>query len=152
MKVMALGTTESAQLRKQLKKIEFFSALASVDLGALANKTKLMVFGEGETIFKQGDAPNALYLILDGHVAVQYKTGFFKRAKDLEELGAGHFFGEMALLDSTKRTATVKTLAPTKLFVVDRHVIDDVLSENEKFRKHIHAVAETRKFINGRHT
>jgi CPA2 family monovalent cation:H+ antiporter-2 len=83
---------------------------------------------------------------------VKYKKGIFKKADLLDELGAGHFFGEMALIDGSRRTATVKTIQPTKLFVLSRSVIDEMLLENEDFRKRVSAVAETRKFLNTRHT
>lgn len=152
MKKISIGPEERTQLRKQLKKINFLSYLPSVDVDALASQTKLFEFDEGDTIFKQGEKPGALYLILEGRVAVKYKKGIFKKADLLEELGAGHFFGEMALIDGSRRTASVKTLKTTKLFVVGRDVIDEMLIQNEKFRDHIRAVAETRKFLNSRHT
>jgi CRP-like cAMP-binding protein len=152
MKKLSVGPEERAQLRRQLKKIDFFVKPSWIDVDALAGQTKLYEYPSGSTIFKQGEKPDALYMILDGGVAVKYKKGIFKKADLLDELGAGHFFGEMALIDGSRRTATVKTIQPTKLFVLSRSVIDEMLLENEDFRKRVSAVAETRKFLNTRHT
>jgi CRP-like cAMP-binding protein len=152
MKKLVMGPDENAQLRKSLKKIKFLSDLTSVDVGALANQTQLHLYDEGSTIFKQGDSPEALYVILDGEVAIKYKAGLFKKTNTLDHLGPGHFFGEMALIAGSRRTATATTVKPTKLFVLNRSVIDEVLMQNDQFREHIRAVAETRKFLNGRHT
>lgn len=152
MKKLSLGADERAQLRKQLKKVDFFAKPAWIDVDALASQTKLYSYDEGETIFKQGEKPDALYLVLEGRVAVKYKKGIFKKADVLEELGPGHFFGEMALIDGSRRTATTKTVVPTKLFVVGQNVIDELLLENDQFRERMRAVAETRKFLNTRRT
>lgn len=152
MKKLPLGTEEKTKLRKSLKKIHFLADLRWIDVDALASRTTLYAHPEGVTIFKQGAVPDALYLIHDGAVEVKYKKGLFAGSKVLKELGAGDFFGEMALVDGSRRTASVKTLVPTKLFVLRSEVIDAMLVENEAFRNHIKAVAESRKFLNSQPT
>jgi CRP-like cAMP-binding protein len=152
MKKLAMGADERAQLRKQLKKIDFFNKPAWIDVDALASQTKLYEYSEGSTIFKQGEKPDALYMILDGRVDVKYKKGIFKKADLLDQLGPGHFFGEMALIDGSRRTATVKAATDAKLFVLSRSVMDEMLLENDDFRERMQAIAETRKFLNTRRT
>ena len=43
-------------------------------------------------------------------------------------IGAGGFFGEMALIDGGERTATVVATSPMKLLVLDRHDFNEMLS------------------------
>jgi CRP-like cAMP-binding protein len=55
-----------------------------------------------------------MFIILDGKVQVE--KGGVKMAK----LGPGAYFGEMSLIDKVKRSATIKTLTPCKVMVVER--------------------------------
>jgi CRP-like cAMP-binding protein len=151
-KKLAMGPEERIALRRQLKKMDFFKKPAWIDVDALAGKTVLYEYSPGTAVFKQGAKADGLYMVLDGAVEVKYKKGLFRKASLLDELGAGHFFGEMALMDGSRRTATVKTIGPTRLFVLSRDVIDEMLLENDDFRDRMRAIAETRKFLNSRHT
>ena len=58
-------------------------------------------FKEGETIFTAGDATDCAYLIVVGSVSVHLPSGRTK------VLGPGEIFGEMGLIDSRPRSATV---------------------------------------------
>ncbi len=69
-----------------------------MDEDTLEEKT----FPSGTTIFEAGDVPDFAYLISQGSVEVLSNTG-----KVLDTLERGDFFGEMALLDDTVRSATV---------------------------------------------
>ena len=76
----------------------------------------------GETIVEQGAVGRHLYLIADGRVEV------VRDAQPVAELGAGEYFGEMALVDETQRSATVWALADTSLLAVARADFEDLLS------------------------
>lgn len=67
-------------------------------------------FKAGETIFKEGDAANEIYVIKDGRVGIQ--TG----NRLLDTLDTHTIFGEMALVDSAPRSATA--IAVTDVTVV----------------------------------
>ena len=66
-------------------------------------------FETGDIIFNEGDSGDYLYIILNGEVEVYNKQGL------LVHLSKGEFFGEMALLNEKKRSATVRCTAPTDL-------------------------------------
>jgi CRP-like cAMP-binding protein len=99
-----------------------------------------------KTIFRLGDAGDALYIVARGAVEVlNDKTG-----QAMAELGAGQAFGEMALLSGGTRTATVRTKIDSHLLVIDKADFDRLLAEdpflNEQVRKlsHVRAVSNLR--------
>lgn len=147
---LGIGDQERRQLREDLRKVNYFSDLAWVDFNEVVNRTQFFTCKAGETLFKQGDEADTLFVIYEGEVEVRHKEGLFKRSKPIERLSAGHFFGEMALIDGSRRTATVKAATAAKLFVLRRQEVDEMMLENPAFRKHMMAMAETRKFINTR--
>ncbi|MBA4180183.1 MAG: hypothetical protein C0506_06290 [Anaerolinea sp.] len=71
-------------------------------------------YGAGDVIVKEGDEGVGFFLITSGKVAVT------KDGHDLNTLRAGDFFGEMALLDNYRRSATVKALEPTECLAMLR--------------------------------
>ncbi len=71
-------------------------------------------FAAGDVIVKEGDEGVGFFLITEGNVEVT------KDGKELIRLGASEFFGEMALLDNFRRSATVRALTPTKTLAMLR--------------------------------
>jgi len=69
-------------------------------------------FPAGNVIFKEGDHPDGVYFILSGGVEISKTEGGAK--VPLAKLGPDAVFGEMALIDSRPRSATVISLAPTE--------------------------------------
>jgi CRP-like cAMP-binding protein len=69
-------------------------------------------FPAGSVVFKEGDQPDGVYFILSGGVEISKTEGGVKVS--LAKLGPDAVFGEMALIDSNPRSATVMTLAETE--------------------------------------
>jgi len=70
----------------------------------------------GQLIFRQGDRGDCAYFIRTGEVEVLDE----KDGSVLARLGAGEYFGEMALLSSKPRNATIRTAAPVELAVLGK--------------------------------
>src|SRR5207302_10737066 len=70
--------------------------------------------GPGETVIRQGEIGDSFYAIGSGQVEVR------KDGRTVDVMGAGRFFGELALLHDVPRTATVLTRTPTRMFRLDR--------------------------------
>jgi CRP/FNR family cyclic AMP-dependent transcriptional regulator len=74
------------------------------------------VFGSGEYIIRQGDSATALYIMLRGRVEVERETD--GTVEVLRELDPYAFFGEVALLEDSERTASVKALEETECLLL----------------------------------
>ena len=78
--------------------------MISVDL--FRNEEDTLPFAAGQTIFSQGDSGEAMYVVIEGKVALTVNGTL------VEELEAGGLFGELALIDTAPRIAP-RWRAPT---------------------------------------
>ncbi len=67
----------------------------------------------GTEIFRQGDGGHTMFAIVEGTVEIE------RDGRVLEELGEGQFFGEMALIDQSPRSATARTKTACRLVALD---------------------------------
>lgn len=85
-------------------------------------------FKPQDTVFKQGDAGELMYLVQEGEVEVlQILGGHEKQVAVLER---GDFFGEMALLEEARRTHSVRALTHAKMVEIDRSGFQHMLQRN----------------------
>jgi len=73
------------------------------------NETDTMHFAPGETIFREGEPGEVMYVVLEGEVEARV------RGQLVETVGPGGIVGEMALIDHAPRVATVTAKTDTKL-------------------------------------
>ena len=102
-----------------LKGVDLFSALSDAQIGQVASTAAEQNYKRGQNIVAQSETSDAFFLIAQGSVKVT-ANAVGGREVILATLGAGDFFGEMALMDGEPRSATVRTVAKTKLFRIDR--------------------------------
>lgn len=85
------------------------AALAPDDAGRVLAGTIRRTWSKGDAVFHEGDEGASLYLIDEGHVAVQTTT-YEGETAALRVLGPGDFFGELALVSPGPRNATIVAL------------------------------------------
>jgi len=73
-------------------------------------------YRDGEVIVREGDETREMYVIQSGEVVAT--TNMEGREMELARLGRGKFFGEMSLLESMPRSATIRAVGETKLLVI----------------------------------
>ena len=93
----------------------------------------------GETIIREGDMADEMYLILRGQVDVKDRAG-----KVVKTLKDGDCFGEIGLLMSTPRTATVIAKTQCDLFVLARSDFSRILRDHHQFAETMTKVAKER--------
>lgn len=89
---------------------------------------RLRRFARGEVVFHEGDPGDTLHLIAKGRVAVRTTTALGDTAT-LAVLGAGDFFGELALLEERPRTASIVALEKTETLALHRDDFHEIARE-----------------------
>ena len=89
-----------------LHKVPFFQGVEGPDLQLMARRMTEVSFEAGVVVFREGEAGERLYVLLTGtmHVFVEKHGNVITYGR----LGDGECFGEMALIDDSPRSATVK--------------------------------------------
>ena len=82
-------------------------------------------FGQGETIFREGEEGNEAFRILEGRIEISLKVAG-QGDVALGHLVPGDIFGEMALLDDKPRSATARALEPTRLHLMNVEEFNDL--------------------------
>ncbi len=106
-----------------LRAIPFFEGLTPEDLERIARVGERRRFGAGEPIVAKDASGGGLFIILSGTATVE--TGGATHT-----LGPGQFFGEMALLSGTGRTATVTAAAPVEAMAIEAMYFRPFLIKN----------------------
>lgn len=108
---------------EHLSRVPMFSACSRQELQAIARRSTDVSFPAGEVLLREGEPGYEAFVIVDGAVEVS------RGGREVAVLGAGDFFGELALLDRSPRTATVTTVAPTEAVVLTLQEFDALLEE-----------------------
>ena len=103
-----------------LKSALIFSELSRRDLTRFAQTARVRTYRPGSVIVKEGDKAVACFIISTGKVEV-VKGADTEREAVLATLGAGDFFGEMAVITPQPRNATVRAIEETECVVI-RHI------------------------------
>jgi CRP/FNR family cyclic AMP-dependent transcriptional regulator len=101
-----------------LANASLFSELSRRDVKRLAEATIARAYKKGDTVVKEGETAVAFYLITKGRVMVMH--GSAKGETAMASLGPGEFFGEMAILDSYARSASVVATEDMECLVLSR--------------------------------
>ncbi len=105
-----------------LKNIHLFSDLSDSQREELASLAEMVSYKKGDVVIHQGEDSNSLYVILYGQLKVIY-TDEDGNQTMLAILGDRDFFGELSLLDSRPRSATVQAMDDAKLLRLNRRHI-----------------------------
>ena len=128
--------TQNAKL-EALRRAPLFEGLSKRELTELARVTDELAVPEGTVLCKEGGIGGEFFVILDGRAAVT------KNGERLATRSAGEFVGEIALLTTSRRTATVTATTPLRCFVLTGRDFRRVLDENRSVeRKVMQALAE----------
>ena len=135
---------EAIKNKVLLKKVPIFMSMNGEELELLAESCKRLHFNQGDSIIKQNDPGDSLYVIADGVVSVQLDLKNGDR-KTVSRLGVGDFFGEMSLMTGEPRTAHIITESPTVVINVEKDVIKKIFTNNAHFFDTVSAILAKRK-------
>ncbi len=118
---------EYARRVDALSRVDVFRALDAEKIDRLSRRLRMLMFGPGETILRQGDPGDSLYVVRSGAVAVQ--VGVLGASTEIATLSDGQFFGEMSLMTGAMRAATVVAKSDVECYIVDKEAFQEILQE-----------------------
>jgi CRP/FNR family transcriptional regulator, cyclic AMP receptor protein len=109
-----------------LKGIYLFEDLTETELTKVSQILATESYSEGTFLFREGDKGDKFYVIITGAVRIsQAISGTGEEA--LTILGKGDYFGEMALIDDSPRSADVIIHENSELLVISKKDFDELL-------------------------
>jgi CRP/FNR family cyclic AMP-dependent transcriptional regulator len=114
-----------------LGRCPFFAGLSRGELLELAKVTEDMEVDEGKVLTREGLSGSEFFVIVDGDVSVT------KDGSEVRTLGPNDFFGEIALLEDTPRTATVTAKTPLRFFVLTRQAFRSLLAHQPEIAEKV---------------
>ncbi len=109
---------------ERLKRVPLFAGISDAQLQRIANGVKERRFDAGASIVSTGEPAHGFYLIVQGEAEVKHGS------RTIRTLGPGDYFGELALIRETPRTATVVAKDPTTCLALTRWDFKGILDTN----------------------
>ena len=116
-----MGATR--ELTELLADVKLFSRCTTRQRRAIARHAQIAELPAGVDLVKEGEPGDALFIILDGD-AVVHRDG-----EELNKVGPGAYFGELAILDGEPRSATVVAETDVKVAVIGIRMFRTLLRE-----------------------
>ena len=114
-----------------LKNVPLFAGCSKTELQRIASLADELDLGDGATLIREGERGREFIVIAEGTVDVT------RNGKQLRELGAGDFIGEIALVADVPRTATVTATSPVRLLVVTDRAFRGLLEQMPSIAKKV---------------
>ena len=114
-----------------LKNVPLFAGCSKTELQRIASLADELDLGDGATLIREGERGREFIVIADGTVKVT------RNGRQLRELGAGDFIGEIALVADVPRTATVTATSPVRLLVVTDRAFRGLLEQMPSLAKKV---------------
>ena len=119
---LSRGTTRDAHLDR-LAQVPLFRALSRKELEALGRAADAVEVAAGEVLVSQGEAGREFFVLMSGEVSVSVG------GTEVAVLAEGQWFGELAIIDPAPRDATVTTLSPCEVLVIEATRFRPLLEE-----------------------
>ncbi len=101
-----------------LSQTDFFTDAEPQVLSALASASTRRSLVRGDTLFSEGDPPDALYVVTKGRIAIAIANPIDRRESVVALMEVGDLFGEMGMLDDRPRSAMARALQPSAVLTV----------------------------------
>lgn len=112
-----------------LRNVPLFAGLDEAELDKLSKVAGRKRVDRGSFVVRSGDSTDSLYVLLSGRAKV---TNSDEEGREiiLAWLGPGEFFGEMGLIDSSPRSASVIAVEPCELLNIGRDAFHRCMQDN----------------------
>ncbi len=124
------------------QRVSVFQSLTSLQIREFLIHSNIHAPKAGDVVVRRGEYSNSLYAILDGEVGIQIDQD---DPSQIVTLGAGEFFGEMALISGRRRSNTIVASAPSLLLEIDRNIMIRLVRSELRVRQAIDDAAVARQ-------
>lgn len=124
-----------------IEKVPMFKGAPDDLIRQIVLNLKPVLYTPGDFIFRKGEMGDQMFFISRGKVEIVSEDGQTVFAT----LSDGSFFGEIALLFSSERTASVRAADYCDLYTLDKFTFDNVLAKFPEIGRQVHAMAEERR-------
>jgi CRP-like cAMP-binding protein len=115
-----------------LERLPLFEDLDGEAISRLARGASEVSLPAGSVVFRQGDAPVAVYIIIDGQVKLSLQTARGDE-RVIELIGRGENFGAVPILLQERHPLTAETIADSLLLPLSRNAVLEELERNAEF-------------------
>jgi voltage-gated potassium channel len=122
-------------------RVPLFSHLTAGDIAHIMQLLQARQIDRGDIIFRRGEPATAMYFIAEGDVEIELGP---EEKNRLIRLGAGHFFGEIAVLKRAERSATVRAVSRARLLVLDAADLRALITREPSIARKIDQIVEGR--------
>jgi CRP-like cAMP-binding protein len=129
-----------------LKEIPILSELDDAQLNQMIPVLKFRRFQKGENIITRGEQGQAFYILADGQAQVILGGGE-KPEEVVDVLSPGDSFGEVALIEKVKRTATIRATQACKALILDKAAFDRLFVEGSEARDRLTSTIRLEKLV-----
>jgi CRP-like cAMP-binding protein len=133
----------NSQAPKLLKELELFSELNDQELEEVAALAQIRKIDTDTTVFHEGDSSDAIFVVVNGRVKI-VTTSSDGKEFILTVLGAGQVFGEMGLLETAPRSASVIAITEVELLVIKVADFDHLLNSSPGISRKLMAILSRR--------
>lgn len=123
--------------------VPFFQQLMAPRIADLVRVLRPRFVQTDEVIVRKGDEGDSMFIIASGEVEVELGAG-----RQPVILGTGQFFGELALIERTTRTATVRAVDECKLLELSGKDFHELMRHHPELKESIHKIAAERRAAN----
>jgi putative ABC transport system ATP-binding protein len=117
-----------------LKGVDAFKNLTPTELTHVAEHMTKRHYMPGEIVIQEGEIGHELFLVSEGAVKVERSGG------EVARLGAGEFFGELALMTGERRNATVTAADPLETYVLEEGDFRNAIEASASFREQLRRI------------
>ena len=118
---MQLGHNTKIDL---IKRVPLFSSASKQELAEIASIADEIDLPDGKVLIREGDTGREFFVLIEGTADVE------RGGKKVASIGAGDFFGEIALISKAPRSATIVTTSPVRALVITDRAFRQLLDES----------------------
>lgn len=124
------STVSVAMAQDVLAQTEFFADASPEILQTIAHASRELSLIRGDILFAEGDAPDALYVVLRGRIAIAIANPIDNRESMVALMEPGDLFGELCMFDELPRSAMARALEPSTLLAIPYNTVLELLHAN----------------------